>query len=48
MKAWRILLVIYLILCGVYWLVPAISFPFQGILMGVLAILTGVLLITNK
>jgi uncharacterized membrane protein HdeD (DUF308 family) len=48
MKAWRVVLVIYLILCGVYWLVPTISFPFQGILMGILAIVTGILLITDR
>lgn len=48
MKIWRIVLAIYLVLCGLYWLVPTISFPFQGILMGILAIIAGVLILMDR
>ena len=48
MKSWRIILGIYLVLCGLYWIVPAISFPAQGIIMGILAIITAVLLLMDR
>jgi hypothetical protein len=48
MKSWRILLGVYLLLCGLYWVVPQISFPWQGILMGVLAIIAAVLILMDR
>jgi hypothetical protein len=47
MKAWKIVLAIYLILCGIFWLTPALSFPAQGIITGLLAIITAVLLLMD-
>ena len=48
MKAWRIVLGIFLLLSGLYWIAPQISFPAQGILMGVLAIIAAVLILMDR
>ena len=48
MKSWRIILGVYLLLSGLYWLVPRFSFPAQGILMGVLAVITAVLILMDR
>jgi hypothetical protein len=47
MRYWRILLAIYLLLAGIYWLWP-VSFPAQGIVMGIIAIVTAVILLTDR
>ncbi len=48
MKMWRIVLGIFLLLSGLYWLVPQLSFLAQGILMGVLAIIAAVLVLMDR
>jgi membrane protein implicated in regulation of membrane protease activity len=48
MKVWRIVLAIYLILCGLFWLAPGISFPAQGVITGVLAIVAAIFLLTDR
>jgi len=48
MKFWRIILAVYLLLCGLYWLVPRASFPAQGIVTGIIAIVAAVILLTDR
>ena len=50
MKAWRIVLAIYLILVGLMALIPGImaSFPFYFTVTGLLAIVGAILLLVDK
>jgi hypothetical protein len=48
MKLWKIVLAVYLILCGLFWLTPGIKFPAQGVITGLLAIVAAVLLLTDR
>ena len=43
-----LLLAIYLIVVGVKMVIPAIAFPFDHMVLGVLAVAAGVLLILKK
>jgi hypothetical protein len=46
-KLWKIVLAIYLIFCGIFWLTPAFAFPAQGVITGLLAIVAAILLLTD-
>ena len=48
MRVWQVVLAVYLILCGLYWLVPGITFPAQGIITGALAIVAAILLLMDR
>jgi len=50
MKAWKIVIAIYLILVGLMALIPGVmvSFPFYVVITGLLAIVGAVLLLVDK
>jgi hypothetical protein len=43
----KIVLAVYLILCGIFWLTPAFAFPAQGVITGLLAIIAAILLLVD-
>ncbi len=48
MRSWRIVLGVYLVVTGLYWLVPAISFPAQGVITGIIALIAAILLLMDR
>ena len=50
MKAWKVVLAIYLILVGLMALIPGVmvSFPFYMVVTGLLAIIGAILLLLDK
>ena len=48
MKFWRLMLALYLIFCGLYWIAPGFTFPGQGVITGALGIVAAILLLMDR